>query len=170
VPGLTVAGAFSFLDTEITRVITPTGDVAAGAELAFAPNVQGNLRARYEWNTDNGWTAHVMPQVIYSDRSRSDVIDINSADLDSYTVLSFSAGLAADQWRVELFADNITNERAEMSNNFVFDRERVTVMQAQCHGVAGCQTIGRTHQPAFCILDDRVTALEDVVIGERFEG
>ena len=108
VPGLTVAGAFSFLDTEITRVITPTDDVTAGAELAFAPNVQGNLRARYEWNTNNGWTAHVMPQIIYSDRSRSDVIDINSADLDSYTVLSFSTGIAADQWRVELFADNIT--------------------------------------------------------------
>jgi len=135
VPGLTVAGAFSFLDTEITRVITPTDDVTAGAELAFAPNVQGNLRARYEWNTNNGWTAHVMPQIIYSDRSRSDVIDINSADLDSYTVLSFSTGIAADQWRVELFADNITNERAELSNNFVFDRERVTVMRPRTIGL-----------------------------------
>ncbi|WP_367178169.1 TonB-dependent receptor [Glycocaulis sp.] len=135
VPGLTVAGAFSFLDTEITRVITPTDDVTAGSDLAFAPSFQGNLRARYEWNTDNGWTAHVMPQVIYSDGSRSDVIDINSADLDSYTVFSFSAGLAADQWRVELFADNITNERAQLSNNFVFDRERVTIMRPRTIGV-----------------------------------
>ncbi|MFC4724156.1 TonB-dependent receptor [Glycocaulis abyssi] len=135
VPGLTVAGAFSFLDTEITRVITPTDDVTAGSDLAFAPSFQGNLRARYEWNTANGWTAHVMPQVIYSEGSRSDVIDINSADLDSYTVFSFSAGLAADQWRVELFADNITNERAQLSNNFVFDRERVTIMRPRTVGV-----------------------------------
>lgn len=135
IPGLTVSGAFSILDTEITRVITPTDDVTAGAELAFAPNFQGNLRARYEWNTDNGWTAHVMPQLIYSDRSRSDVIDINSADLDSYTVLAFSAGLAAEQWRVEVFADNITNERAELSNNFVFDRERVTIMRPRTVGI-----------------------------------
>lgn len=135
VPGLTVAGAFSFLDTEITRVITPTDDVTAGSDLAFAPSFQGNLRARYEWNTDNGWTAHVMPQVIYSEGSRSDVIDINSADLDSYAVFSFSAGLAADQWRVELFADNITNERAQLSNNFVFDRERVTIMRPRTIGV-----------------------------------
>ena len=135
IPGLTVAGAFSFLDTEITRVITPTDDVTAGSDLAFAPSFQGNLRARYEWNTDNGWTAHVMPQVIYSEGSRSDVIDINSADLDSYAVFSFSAGLAADQWRVELFADNITNERAQLSNNFVFDRERVTIMRPRTIGV-----------------------------------
>lgn len=135
VPGLTVAGAFSFLDTEITRVITPTDDVTAGSDLAFAPSFQGNLRARYEWSTDNGWTAHVMPQIIYSDGSRSDVIDINSADLDSYAVFSFSAGLAADQWRVELFADNITNERAQLSNNFVFDRERVTIMRPRTVGV-----------------------------------
>ncbi|KAA5801633.1 TonB-dependent receptor plug domain-containing protein [Alkalicaulis satelles] len=135
IPGLTVAGAFSILDTEITRVITPTDDVTAGSDLAFAPSLQGNLRARYEWGLDNGWMAHVMPQMIYSDGSRSDVIDINSANLSSYTVFSLSGGLTADQWSVELFADNITNERAQLSNNFVFDRERVTIMRPRTIGL-----------------------------------
>jgi outer membrane receptor protein involved in Fe transport len=44
---VTIGGAFSFLDTEITRVITPTNDVQRGDELAFAPDFQGNLRFRY---------------------------------------------------------------------------------------------------------------------------
>lgn len=135
IEGLTVAGAFSLLDTEITRVITPTDDVTAGSDLAFAPSVQANLRARYEWPMENGWMAHVQPQLVYSDGSRSDVIDINSADLDSYTLLSMSAGLTASQWNVELFVDNITNERAQLSNNFVFDRERVSIARPRTVGL-----------------------------------
>ena len=135
IEGLTIAGAFSLLDTEITRVITPTDDVTAGSDLAFAPSVQANLRARYEWPMENGWMAHVQPQLVYSDGSRSDVIDINSADLSSYTLLSMSAGVTASQWNVELFVDNITNERAQLSNNFVFDRERVSIARPRTVGL-----------------------------------
>ncbi|MHA6288094.1 TonB-dependent receptor [Maricaulis sp. CAU 1757] len=134
-PGLTVAGAFSILDTEITEVLVPTNDVVAGSELAFAPNFQANLRARYEWTIGNGWLAHVQPQIVHSDDSVSDVIEINKAVLDSYTLAHFSTGVTTDQWRVELFVDNLTNEHAQMSNNFVYDRERVTVARPRTWGV-----------------------------------
>lgn len=135
VPGLTVSGAFSILDTEISEVLTPTNDVVAGSELAFAPGFQANIRARYEWEMDNGWMAHVMPQIVHSDDSVSDVIEINQARLDGYTMGSFSTGVTEDNWRVEFFIDNITDERAQLSNNFVFDRERVTVARPRTWGV-----------------------------------
>ena len=135
VPGLTVSGAFSILDTEITEVLVPTNDVVAGSELAFAPSFQANIRARYEWEMDNGWMAHVMPQIVHSDDSVSDVIEINKARIDGYTMGSFSTGVTEDNWRVELFVDNITDERAQLSNNFVFDRERVTVARPRTWGV-----------------------------------
>ena len=135
IPGLTVSGAFSILDTEITEVLTPTDDVVKGSELAYAPSFQGNLRARYEWDVNPEYTAYVQPQLIYSADSRSDIIEINAADLDSYTTLAFRTGLVTDQWSVELFAENLTNEAAEISNNFVFDRERVTVMRPRTIGV-----------------------------------
>ncbi|WP_300527485.1 TonB-dependent receptor [Maricaulis sp.] len=134
-PGLTVSGAFSILDTEITEVLTPTNDVIAGSELAFAPGFQANIRARYEWEMENGWMAHVMPQIVHSDDSVSDVIEINKARLDGYTMGSFSTGVTEDNWRVELFIDNITDERAQLSNNFVFDRERVTIARPRTWGV-----------------------------------
>ena len=35
----------------------------------------------------------------------------------------------------ELFATNVTNEYAELSNNFVNDRERVTPMRPRTIGV-----------------------------------
>ncbi|MGF1544187.1 MAG: TonB-dependent receptor [Parvularculaceae bacterium] len=133
--GLTVAGAFSVLDTEITDVITPTGDVIEGAELAFAPNFQGNIRARYEWPINSNYTAHVMPQVVYSGSSRSDIIEINAAPIDSYTTVGFSAGITAEKWSAELFGENLNDARGEIANNFVFDRERVTVIRPRTIGV-----------------------------------
>ncbi|MEL6567935.1 MAG: TonB-dependent receptor [Pseudomonadota bacterium] len=138
--GLTIAGAFSLLDTEITEVLTPTDDVLLGAELAFAPPYQGNLRARYEWDLErriggSSLTAHIMPQIVFSDDSRSDIIEINSADIDGYVTLGGTLGVTADQWSAELFATNLTNEYAELSNTFINDRERVTPLRPRTVGV-----------------------------------
>ncbi len=135
VPGLTVAGAFSILDTEIKDVITPTGDVVSGAELAFAPSFQGNLRARYEWDLSSDYVAHIMPQIVYSGSSRSDIIEINAAKVDSYTTFALAAGVSADRWSAEVFGENLGNTYGETSNNFIFDRERVTVLRPRTIGV-----------------------------------
>jgi outer membrane receptor protein involved in Fe transport len=134
-PGLNVVGAFSFLDTEITRVITPTNDVQVGDSLAFAPEMQFNLRARYEWSIDSGLTAHVMPHVTYSDESYSDIISINRDLIDSWTMWGLTAGVSSDMWSAELFAENLTDERAEIARSFVFDRERVTYARPLTMGV-----------------------------------
>jgi iron complex outermembrane receptor protein len=140
IDGLTIAGAFSILDTEIKDVLTPTNDVLAGGDLAFAPAWQGNLRARYEWDlareiAGSPLTAHVMPQLVFSDDSVSDIIEINKADIDGYVTLGATMGVTADQWSAEIFATNLTNEYAELSNNFVFDRERVTPLRPRTIGV-----------------------------------
>jgi outer membrane receptor protein involved in Fe transport len=134
-PGLNVIGAFSFLDTEITRVITPTDDVREGDSLAYAPEMQFNMRARYEWSLDNGVMAHVMPSFTYSDDKFSDIIVINRDRIDSYAMWGVTAGLTSDQWTAELFVNNLTDERAEIARSFVFDRERVTYARPRTAGV-----------------------------------
>ncbi len=135
IPGLTLTGAFSVLDTEITDVITPTGDVIEGSELAFAPSFQGNLRARYEWDLSTNYAAHVMPQIVYSGSSRSDIIEINAAPVDSYTTFGLAAGVSSQNWTAEIFGENLNNAYGEIANNFVFDRERVTVIRPRTIGV-----------------------------------
>lgn len=136
VDGLTVAGAFSILDTEITEVLTPTGDVLVGDELAFAPNFQGNLRARYEWNVpETDYRAHLQAQGVYSAESFSDIITINRAEIDDWFTLGLAGGVSKDRWGAVLYVDNVTDERAELANNFVFDRERVTVNRPRTYGV-----------------------------------
>jgi len=124
--GLTVNGAFSFLDTEVTDVLIPTGDVRVGDSLAFAPKFQGNLRARYEWETAGGKTAHIMPQVVHTSSSFSDIIIINRDKVQGWTTFGLSAGLTSDDWGLEIFADNITNKRNELTRFYGNDVERVT--------------------------------------------
>ena len=122
-------GAFSLLDSEITKVHTPTGDVKKGESLAYAPELQFNVSARYEWNTEAGHTAHGMPQLIYSDGSSSDIIEMNRDELEDYVVANVTMGVTADQWSAELFIDNITDERAETGRNFVNDVQRASIMR-----------------------------------------
>ncbi len=124
-PGLTIAGAFSILDTEITEVLIPTTDVIEGEELAYAPGFQGNIRARYEWDLSDSLEAYIQPQFSYSASKNTDIIEINKIRLDSYTLFDLSVGVVADQWRFEIFGDNLTDERAEVSGIFGNDRERI---------------------------------------------
>lgn len=124
-PGLTVAGAFSVLDTEITEVLTPTDDVIAGEELAYAPGFQGNLRVRYEWDLSSTMEAYVQPQASYSAKKFTDIIEINKIELNSYTLFDLRAGIKKDQWSFEIFGENLTDERAEVSGNFGNDVARI---------------------------------------------
>jgi len=56
---LTLSGAVSTLDTELTRINSQLNDIAVpvGSELPFAPSVSGNIRARYDfqWNGGDAW-------------------------------------------------------------------------------------------------------------------
>ncbi len=125
VPGLTIAGAFSILDTEITDVLIPTNDVLEGEELAYAPGFQGNMRVRYEWDLSDTLEAYIQPQVTHSASKFTDIIEINKIELDAYTLFDFAVGVKADQWGFEIFGENLTDERAEISGIFGNDRERI---------------------------------------------
>lgn len=126
VSGLTVTGAYSFLDTEITEVKIPTDDVRAGDSLSFAPKYQFNVRARYEWETGGGLTAHVMPQLVHSAESFSDIIVKNRDRIEGWTKLSASVGLTGDTWTGELFVDNILDELIELNRQHINDVSRVS--------------------------------------------
>lgn len=132
--GLTINGAWSWLDTRITDVLIPTGDVVVGDDLAFAPSFQGNLRARYEWDTFNDWTAHVMPSIVYSSSSQSDILRLNRDRVSGYTQVGLSAGLSSDQWSFEVFADNLLDSDGEVSRFFGNDVERATIVRPRTIG------------------------------------
>jgi len=133
--GWILSGAFSFLDTEITKKLVPTNDVIVGTELAFAPGFQGNVSARKEWGMSSGNTGHFQAQLTVSDDSVSDVMEPNKAPQDSYSMMNIRAGVSNDAWLAEVYIDNVTDERAEIANTFVFDRQRVGIVRPTTVGV-----------------------------------
>ncbi len=135
ISGLTVAGAISILDTEITEKLTPTDDIVVGSDLAYAPSFQGNLRVRYEWDLSDTLEAFIQPQVSHSASKFTDIIQINRLELDSYTLFDLSVGVSTANYKFELYGENLTDERAQVSGNFNFDRARITVNRPLTVGV-----------------------------------
>ena len=135
VNGLVVSGAFSMLDTEITKSLVPTSDVVVGSDLAFAPGSQANLTARKEWGMSSGNTGHWQLQMARSEKSFSDIMAPNKAIQRSHHFINMRYGMSNDEWTAELYIDNVTDKRAEISNTFVFDRSRLSVIKPRTLGL-----------------------------------
>ena len=76
-----------------------------------------------------GNTGYWQAQFTMSDKSYSDIMAPNRAEQDSYNLLNLRAGITNDDWFAEMYVDNVTDERAEISNTFVFDRQRVAIIR-----------------------------------------
>ena len=136
VPGLQIMGAFSILDTEVTDLVGASVAIAQpGEDLSYAPSFQGNLRVRYAWLLYENFEAHIQPTIAYSDSSFSDLALINRAEQHSYLLAGLSAGVRRESWSVEVFGENLTDERAQLNNNLVFDRERITINRPRTFGL-----------------------------------
>ena len=130
-----LSGAFSMLDTELTKRLALTNDIVEGSELAFAPGYQANIAARKEWGMSSGNTAHWQGQVTISDDSFSDIMEPNRALQSGYSLANMRAGVSNDNWVAEVYIDNLTDKRAEISNTFVFDRERIMIVRPRTLGL-----------------------------------
>jgi outer membrane receptor protein involved in Fe transport len=130
-----LAAAWSFNDTEMVRVPPFTTDIAAeGSNLALAPEMQYNLTARYEWEAN---TRDWHSQLVWShtDDQYSSIVVANRFKQQSYDTLDGAIGLSADNWSVELFAENITDERAELFINSLDTDLRITTNRPRTWGV-----------------------------------
>jgi outer membrane receptor protein involved in Fe transport len=130
-----LAAAWSFNDTEMVRVPPFTTNIAPeGSNLALAPELQYNLTARYEWEAN---TRDWHSQLVWShtDDQYSSIVVANRFKQQSYDTLDGAIGLSADNWSVELFAENITDERAELFINSLDTDLRITTNRPRTWGV-----------------------------------
>ncbi|MEK9781283.1 MAG: hypothetical protein VW418_07640, partial [Gammaproteobacteria bacterium] len=65
----------------------------------------------------------------------SDIIEPNKAVNDAYSYFNLRYGLSNDQWIAEIYIDNVTDKRGDISNNFVFDRQRVAIIKPRTIGL-----------------------------------
>ena len=76
-PNLTISGAISIIDSEITRINPQLVDISVpeGSELPFSPDFSGSLRARYDFHGafDGQTNAYVSAGLSYSGSSKSGI-------------------------------------------------------------------------------------------------
>ncbi|MBK5911673.1 hypothetical protein CCR85_09260 [Rhodothalassium salexigens] len=134
--GLTLSGAFTYLDTEITA-LADTGSIAiapVGSDLSTAPNFQGNMRARYTWFVGD-YQLHAQTQVTYASSAYSDIVVAERRKMDDYATWNLSAGVRKDRWRAELFAQNLTDTRAELFISTQDDSPRIFTNRPRTWGL-----------------------------------
>jgi len=83
----------------------------------------------------SGNTLHWQGQMTFSDKSFSDIMAPNKAVQDSYSYFNMRTGISNDDMTLELYLDNVTDKRADISNTFVFDRARVAIIKPRTIGV-----------------------------------
>jgi outer membrane receptor protein involved in Fe transport len=133
--GLTLATAWSFNSTEMVQVPPFASTIAPpGSDLALAPELQYNLSARYQWETGDK-DAHAQLVLAHTDDQFSSIVVANRFNQGSYDTLDGAIGISADNWGVELFAENLTDERAELFINALDTDLRITTNRPRTWGV-----------------------------------
>jgi len=112
----------SYNDTEMTRVPPNIVSIAPeGSSLALAPEIQYVIRGRYETELQNG-IAFGQLTMQYTDDQISSVNVGSLFELDSYRTLDASIGYTTDKWSATLFAENLTDELADL---FISDEDDI---------------------------------------------
>ena len=143
---LTITAAGSYNDTELTSIDTGLDFVVAdaGSALPLTPKVQFSGVARYEWDTDfyslQDMGAFWQLGGKYAGESVNSIVDTADEpqeDQDAYFLLDASAGLASneDGWALEVFAKNLTDERAELHINRQDFIKRITTNRPRTMGI-----------------------------------
>ena len=120
---LTLFGAVSYNQTELTATNAQVIEMAPiGSELPMSPKLQANLRARYDFEIGR-YMANWQVGVQYASKSYSSIVAAQRQQQDSYSMVNASITMEDDNWRVTLFADNLTDERPPL---FINDQDDIT--------------------------------------------
>ena len=110
---LTLTGAYT--DAELTEDTDPVVGGVDGNPLPWVPDWQLALAADYEWSVFGDSTAYVGGQVAYTGDRYADFgnrePDGSIRMAENYTTVDLRTGLLRNNWSVELYGKNVTNER-----------------------------------------------------------
>jgi len=84
--------------------------VPNGSPLAFAPKFQYNIRGRYTWESGD-YEAHAQLALNYADESENSIENVEQSTIPSYSTWNATIGFDKENYGVELFIDNISDER-----------------------------------------------------------
>ncbi len=122
VPGLNIVGAVGYADARLTEDAPPLNEPPLptegreGDRINNVPEWTASLSVDHTWPAFGDFFASVGGSVEYTGDSDTRIAaerDPFNVRLDSSTIVDLRAGIESEQWSFELFADNVTDERAE---------------------------------------------------------
>lgn len=134
---LTLFGAVSYNDTEVVSVLPGTNFetlLPLGSPLPTSPELQGNVRARYEREMF-GFDAFAQIGFVYADSSVSALLVDDRLPQDSYVITDLSFGVSKENWGMTFYIENATDERAELHYNTQDDIPRITTNRPRTFGL-----------------------------------
>jgi iron complex outermembrane receptor protein len=124
IPGLSVAGSWAFLDSELTGdLVIASGANLKGREAGFSPDLSGNIAINWEANISDSLVLRISPNFSYKSEylvggasiEPFDAVTNPLGDLvqESFTQvdLNISLYMPGEKWRISLIARNLTNEQ-----------------------------------------------------------
>lgn len=128
--GLSLTGGAAFTDAELTENYCGFTDDAGnpvsqceaplspdGTQLPVTPKFKGNLTGRYEFQLSS-FDAHLQASAIHVGKRWADLRLAERellGELDAYTTVDVSAGVENGTYSLELFVDNVADERGELT-------------------------------------------------------
>lgn len=112
---LSFAGAYNDAETTADFVL-PSGrlSVPSGTPLPNVPEFKGSVSARYEFDLTSNLPGYAQLVWSYTGSSTSEITPRDVWPQDSYSIGNFRAGVNKGSWGVDLFVDNVTDERADI--------------------------------------------------------
>jgi iron complex outermembrane receptor protein len=137
---LEISLAYAYNKAELTedyfaRQGNTTPDAFDGQDLPFTPDNKYTLNARYSFDLLNLPSA-LQLNYAYTDEMWNDIFADGREKMDAYGLLSASLRVDGEGWHASLFANNLTDEVAELFINTVDIRRLVTVNQPRTIGIS----------------------------------
>lgn len=115
VEGLTLSNVGSFVDATLTSDAPAFGG-QAGERLAFVPQISNSLNIDYKWVLSNGLEAFIGGTWSHTGNRFTDfgltALSVTHTRLASYDTINLQAGIRSEDYFVQLYARNLTNEQA----------------------------------------------------------
>ncbi len=138
----TVSGAATLLDAALSEDFFQDAsagpgampDAPSGTRLPSVPEYKAYVSGRYEAEWRDFDTFYSATYSIVGPRF-NDLFLASREEQDGYGILNASAGFGRDNWRLSFFANNITDERAELFRNAVDFDARITTNRPRSFGL-----------------------------------
>ncbi len=142
-PDWTVSAGFNYNQAELDEDLVVGSNLApAGTELPNVPEFKGNITSRYNFFIAE-YESFAQLVYAYVGERHSEIykyaventVDDRRELNDSYSILNLSTGINMEGWGIDLYVNNLTDERAQLSRGSVGWDTTITLNRPRTVGV-----------------------------------